>query len=271
MSDFIKRSDAVEHVMSILDVNKYYHPHSKTRNVPIDEVVDMINQVPAADLSGWKRIVFCGECDHTQRTDDHEIWCTGRGSPCQLVAPDGFCDESEGAEMRDTTYKSKVGYKPPVELEYHEGTPEIKSVWDNMRDAEGKILDQVEEHVVAQCSAAVGMKIDREELIKALRYDRGQYEKGYADGRFDAADRIDALMEENKMLLNTIPTDKKLMLDHIRKLEQQLPKRGEWIYKPKDAIEMMFTLPKCSVCGHESSDANNYCPNCGAKMTEVQE
>ena len=44
------------------------------------------------------------------------------------------------------------------------------------------------------------------------------------------------------------------------------PKRGEWIYHPKDAIEMMFTLPKCSICGHESSDALNYCPNCGAKM-----
>lgn len=54
MSDFIKRSDAVEYVMSILDVNKYYHPHSKSRNVPIDEVVDRINQVPAADLSGQK-------------------------------------------------------------------------------------------------------------------------------------------------------------------------------------------------------------------------
>ena len=58
--------------------------------------------------------------------------------------------------------------------------------------------------------------------------------------------------------------------DAIEALQAQLPKRGEWIYKPKDAIEMMFTLPKCSVCGHESSDANNYCPNCGAKM-EVQE
>ena len=56
----------------------------------------------------------------------------------------------------------------------------------------------------------------------------------------------------------------------IEALQAQLPKRGEWIYKPKDAIEMMFTLPKCSVCGHESSDANNYCPNCGAKM-EVQD
>lgn len=61
----------------------------------IYNVVDRINQVPAADLSGWKRIVFCGECDHTQRTDDHEIWCTGRGSPCQLVAPDGFCDKAK--------------------------------------------------------------------------------------------------------------------------------------------------------------------------------
>ena len=100
MSDFIKRSDAVEYVMSILDVNKYYHPHSKSRNVPIDEVVDMINQVPAADLSGWKRIVFCGECDHTQRTDDHEIWCTGRGSPCQLVAPDGFCDKGKARAQK---------------------------------------------------------------------------------------------------------------------------------------------------------------------------
>ena len=66
---------------------------------------------------------------------------------------------------------------------------------------------------------------------------------------------------------------KRIMIDAadaIEALQAQLPKRGEWIYKPKDAIEMMFTLPKCSVCGHESSDANNYCPNCGAKM-EVQD
>lgn len=59
--------------------------------------------------------------------------------------------------------------------------------------------------------------------------------------------------------------------DAIEALQAQLPKRGEWVYKPKDAIEMMYTLPKCSVCGNESSDANNYCPNCGAKMREVQE
>lgn len=32
----------------------------------------------------------------------------------------------------------------------------------------------------------VGINVDREELLKALEYDRGQYEKGYKDGRIDA-------------------------------------------------------------------------------------
>ena len=32
----------------------------------------------------------------------------------------------------------------------------------------------------------VGINVDREELLKALEYDREQYEKGYKDGRKDA-------------------------------------------------------------------------------------
>ena len=43
-------------------------------------------------------------------------------------------------------------------------------------------------------------------------------------------------------------------------------RHGKWIFNPKDAIEMMFTLPKCSECGAESVDGGNYCPNCGARM-----
>ena len=41
---------------------------------------------------------------------------------------------------------------------------------------------------------------------------------------------------------------------------------GRWIFEPKDAIELMFTKPKCSECGFESADGGNYCPNCGARM-----
>lgn len=48
-------------------------------------------------------------------------------------------------------------------------------------------------------------------------------------------------------------------------------RRGHWIFNPKDAVELMFTLPKCSECGAESSDGGNYCPNCGADMREVEE
>ena len=45
-----------------------------------------------------------------------------------------------------------------------------------------------------------------------------------------------------------------------------LVKHGHWIFNPKDAIEMMFTLPICSECGAESSDGGNYCHNCGTRM-----
>lgn len=44
------------------------------------------------------------------------------------------------------------------------------------------------------------------------------------------------------------------------------PKVGKWIFNPKDAIELMFTLPKCSECGFESADCGNFCSNCGARM-----
>ena len=50
--------------------------------------------------NGWeiKELVRCKDCKHTFREDDHEIWCAGRGSPCQLVAPDGFCDKGRRSE-----------------------------------------------------------------------------------------------------------------------------------------------------------------------------
>lgn len=36
----------------------------------------------------------------------------------------------------------------------------------------------------------VGIEVDKEELIKAMQYDRNQYEKGYADGYADAIDEF---------------------------------------------------------------------------------
>jgi rubrerythrin len=142
---------------------------------------------------------------------------------------------------------------------------------------------------------------DYEKLVKALRCKRDDCEgcdlaffdkdEGwmcqYAAKDDDAADAIEALnhlvdlnterceglrkqlreaQENYEKHLNELEAQLTSAAAAIEDLQAQLPKRGKWIYKPKDAIEMMFTLPKCSVCGHESSDANNYCPNCGADM-----
>lgn len=58
----------------------------------------------------------------------------------------------------------------------------------------------------------------------------------------------------------------KLFENVIDNLPSAERKRGEWIFNPSDAIEAMFTKPKCSECGFESADNGNFCPNCGADM-----
>lgn len=79
--------------------------------------------------------------------------------------------------------------------------------------------------------------IDKEELVKALEYDRGQYEKGYADGRADAT------------------------------------RHGHWI---KDRLVStsggtygVYRCSKCEWYGQDIGYSFNYCPHCGAIMDEV--
>ena len=83
----------------------------------------------------------------------------------------------------------------------------------------------------------MGLDVNREELLKALQYDRGQYEKGYQDGCRDSL------------------------------------KAGEWTTIEDDIL--METVYKCSVCKEEFVTIDgetpqehlwNYCPHCGAKM-----
>lgn len=54
-------------------------------------------------------------------------------------------------------------YKSPIEI--IQGEVEAKM--------EGEVLKAIQR---------VGVNVDKEELIKAIRYDRAQYEKGYEDG-----------------------------------------------------------------------------------------
>ena len=48
------------------------------------------------------------------------------------------------------------------------------------------IVKKKDDAIFAEIQTSFGVDLDREELIRALQYDRNQYEKGYADGKRDA-------------------------------------------------------------------------------------
>ena len=103
-------------------------------------------------------------------------------------------------------------YESPIELVYHETFP--------------KLIKQQEDLIMRGC-LDMGVYVDKEELVKALQYDRGQYEKGFADGR---------------------------------------PPKGEWEDKWNSAFKC--DIPYCSNCNTPSISKFNYCPHCGAMMSQ---
>lgn len=58
-----------------------------------------------------------------------------------------------------------------------------------------------------------------------------------------------------------------LALEQEQRYLEQEPKTGHWITKPH-----VYGVTYCSECDFELKiDNTNYCPNCGAKMEEVEE
>lgn len=79
-------------------------------------------------------------------------------------------------------------YKSPIQANYTD------PMYEQVRDAfDNEVFKAVQ---------AVSIEVDKDELIKALRYDREQYDKGYWDGRMyrppiaTNADRIRAMTDE---------------------------------------------------------------------------
>ena len=51
-----------------------------------------------------------------------------------------------------------------------------------MGDIQSQIIKNEENRLLYHVTQSIGYKVDKDELIKALQYDRQQYEKGYKDG-----------------------------------------------------------------------------------------
>ena len=103
----------------------------------------------------------------------------------------------------------------------------IEIIHDNMRmEIEGEVYKAVQR---------VGVNVDKEELTKALQYDRGQYKRGYEDGYAKAieefAEKIcDVCCEESMTVIleNRVKADV-LTLDGLTEIVWEIAKelKGE--------------------------------------------
>ena len=60
----------------------------------------------------------------------------------------------------------------------------------------GQMIMEYEKNIV-KCVQEYCPHIDKDELIKALQYDRDQYDKGYVDGAIELANRLKEWFVEN--------------------------------------------------------------------------
>ena len=70
-------------------------------------------------------------------------------------------------------------YESPIKI--------IESTLDSFSKA---IIKQRDDAIFAEIQSSFGVDVDKAELLRALQYDRNQYEKGYADGKRDAMDEL---------------------------------------------------------------------------------
>ena len=90
-----------------------------------------------------------------------------------------MCDREERikelerkVEELEKRIRGRRMYKSPIEI-----TRTVDDIVTKMNEAQ-------DEYITHACMS-IGVNVDKDELVKALAYDRHQYEKGYVDGHMD--------------------------------------------------------------------------------------
>ena len=149
-----------------------------------------------------------------------------------------------------TEEAAKLVYKIRMDIFKHLDTKELIA------------LDMAIEALQAKTNVDLISKHDAIDAVQDFQADEAEYHyyKHYAK---EALESLPSRITEYKTFCG-VPIEKAVRI--VQEYNADKLKTGKWIFNPKDAIELMFTLPKCSECGFESSDCGNYCSNCGAKM-----
>lgn len=107
-----------------------------------------------------------------------------------------------------------MSYESPIKL--------TNTIMDNIV----KRVREEGDKKIYECIANYGIDVNKEELEKALRYDRQQYEKGYVNGRADAemqlleldnmdevVRKLNVLLLKNKLTIKGMAGEKLIIID----------------------------------------------------------
>jgi hypothetical protein len=75
------------------------------------------------------------------------------------------------------------------------------------------IFDEEKDLMIFKAIQGVGVNVDKEELLKALKYDRQQYQKGYQDGIKDFMEAFKIKFAKERYRDNYVIDDE--MLDNL--------------------------------------------------------
>ena len=103
-----------------------------------------------------------------------------------------------------------------------------------------KMQEQYETDIVnnvLKCVQSYGINVDKDELIKALKYDRQQYEKGYADGIKGRYNLFEEFVDWYKKVLEQDYDDK---ADRMNKTKEET---DWWFFNGQcTAVHRLITL-----------------------------
>lgn len=108
-----------------------------------------------------------------------------------------------------------------------------------------------EENAVIQAVVKCGINVDKDELVKALAYDRGQYEKGYADAKAET----DPEMEYRKAKTPFFMTH--------RYIDAETKKEGTWV---STHCPVCFWNEKVGLWDSMIDRGTPFCSRCGQKI-----
>ena len=116
-----------------------------------------------------------------------------------------------------TTGGINFGYQSPISQIYKDVEYKFKE------DMENKTMEAIHHF---------GISVDKEELIKALKYDRNQYDKGYSDGReskepvfFPPCVECNKKMDEVRRAYDNVQAGKNDIIEELEKIKVDIKKR----------------------------------------------